>query len=360
MRAHHIDVAKALCIILVVIGHSGLAHRYVEVNEALQTFRMPLFFMLAGVFFKAEASPLDVLKHKSATLLKPYLSFALLYAPYYLYKTGPQELSAYMLGTLSFTGKWMPGWMFPLWFLTSLWALHTLGSVFCRWIRFPQMGTGRQFLLILSLLIGGQISIDWLWMRPLTVAGHTVQLEGLPFNIELWPVMAAFFLTGYVLRQEIKSTPPHPAQTLLAAAIFCACHVLHQPRMNLFEHQYSNIVTTTIAALSGAITIMGLAALLARHAWLQRRLTAIGQVNLYILLFHAPILSVMSKQLHQWVDNDLLALWLACLSAITASWAMAKVIRATPALHLLFEHSDQTPVRPVPAASSGGGDVVVR
>lgn len=360
MRAHHVDVAKALCIILVVMGHSGLAHRYPELNSALMTFRMPLFFMLAGIFFKADEAPLSVLKSKSASLLKPYLSFALLYAPYYLIKDAPQDLSAYLLGTFSFTGKLMPGWMFPMWFLTTLWALHMLASLFSHLTGFQQWPANKQFLLIALLLSGGQISIDWLWMKPLTIAGYSVQLQGLPFNIELWPITAAFFLMGYVLRQEIKNKPPTVLQTLLAAAIFSACHALHHPRLNLFEHIYSDIITTTIAAISGAITVIGVAAMIARVQMPRRALTSIGKVNLYILMFHAPLLSVLSKQMHQWLDSDLLALWLACLSSIGASLAIARLIRSSPIMLMLFEHTHRPAPTPATTTMSAGANAAIR
>lgn len=50
-RIAHIQVAKGMAIILVAFNHSDLAAMLPTVNDALRTFRVPLFFFLAGVFF---------------------------------------------------------------------------------------------------------------------------------------------------------------------------------------------------------------------------------------------------------------------------------------------------------------------
>ena len=56
MRANHIDVARALCIMLVVFGHSELARHFNAVNTVLTSFRLPMFFLIAGSFFSARQS----------------------------------------------------------------------------------------------------------------------------------------------------------------------------------------------------------------------------------------------------------------------------------------------------------------
>ncbi|MCG3413543.1 acyltransferase family protein [Staphylococcus massiliensis] len=47
-RIEWLDLAKGLCIIFVVLGHSG-SHWY---DNMLSWFRMPLFFFLSGLLFK--------------------------------------------------------------------------------------------------------------------------------------------------------------------------------------------------------------------------------------------------------------------------------------------------------------------
>lgn len=47
-RIDFIDTAKGVCIILVVLGHSGIPIDFVGMNS----MRMPLYFILSGLFFK--------------------------------------------------------------------------------------------------------------------------------------------------------------------------------------------------------------------------------------------------------------------------------------------------------------------
>ena len=52
-RIEWIDTAKCICIILVILGHVfqffGTSNL---INDIFSTFRMPLYFILSGLFFK--------------------------------------------------------------------------------------------------------------------------------------------------------------------------------------------------------------------------------------------------------------------------------------------------------------------
>lgn len=65
-----LDVAKGLCIILMVIGHlpwdSNFGHNFIE------SFHMPLFFMVSGFFFKTIDDSI-VIKKSVKRLLVPLL-----------------------------------------------------------------------------------------------------------------------------------------------------------------------------------------------------------------------------------------------------------------------------------------------
>ena len=47
-RLHYIDLAKGVCITLVIVGHTGLSITI----PGLDAIRMPLYFILSGLFFK--------------------------------------------------------------------------------------------------------------------------------------------------------------------------------------------------------------------------------------------------------------------------------------------------------------------
>ena len=114
MRAQHIDVARALCIVLVVFGHSELADHFSDANTVLTSFRMPLFFLIAGAFFAPRQTLADTVRRKSDGLLKPYITLAVIYTPFYLLRHDQATVNDYAWQVLSFSGKDMPGWLMPM------------------------------------------------------------------------------------------------------------------------------------------------------------------------------------------------------------------------------------------------------
>ena len=76
MKDNYISVAKALGIILVVMGHSGCP---VMLSKFLGFFHMPLFFILSGFFYREENTrhPVQYLNKKIIGLYWPYQKWVL-------------------------------------------------------------------------------------------------------------------------------------------------------------------------------------------------------------------------------------------------------------------------------------------
>lgn len=77
VRLEYIDLAKGICIILVVFHHLcatefGSAHPF---NIFVRSFRQPLFFILSGLFFKEYENFWAFLKRKINKLLIPFVCF---------------------------------------------------------------------------------------------------------------------------------------------------------------------------------------------------------------------------------------------------------------------------------------------
>lgn len=339
MRAHHIDVARALCIALVVFGHSELAKLYPEANSALSSFRMPLFFMLAGTFFKPAQSIWSVATSKGESLLKPYLSVALLYAPFLLLAKGEGSATGYAMGVLSFNGLHMPGWLFPMWFLALLWCLHVGCTAFVRATAFEKRPRIEQAGWILSLLAVGYAVIPVLWHASVRVGKVQWTLEGLPFNLDLWPFAAAMFLTGHVLQRELKAWRLSWHHTLVAIGIFALAQWLYAPSMDLLHRDAGqNLLANGVAAMSGSLALIGCAQHLSRSPLALRTLLPLGHLSLYVLLFHAPLHSLTAKGMHALAPQaPMLASWLAVFSTLLVCVAIGKSIRRAPWLLAFFE-----------------------
>ena len=52
-RLDYIDAAKAIAIILVIIGHSNWLSAIPRVGRMIYSFHMPLFFIISGFFWKS-------------------------------------------------------------------------------------------------------------------------------------------------------------------------------------------------------------------------------------------------------------------------------------------------------------------
>lgn len=73
-RIEFIDLAKGVCILMVVMGHSGFP---IDI-PGWEIVRMPLYFILSGLFFKDYGSFMNILVQKTNKILIPFLFFYLL------------------------------------------------------------------------------------------------------------------------------------------------------------------------------------------------------------------------------------------------------------------------------------------
>ncbi len=71
-RYLHIDIAKGISICLVAMFHSQLGNYYPSIIDPMGLFRMPLFFLLSGIFFSWNPEPHYFFTKKFDSLLKPY------------------------------------------------------------------------------------------------------------------------------------------------------------------------------------------------------------------------------------------------------------------------------------------------
>lgn len=69
-RLQHIDVARGIAIICIILGHLGIS----EINRFVFTFHVPIFYLITGYFIKADGKMSDFIKGKLRTLILPYVS----------------------------------------------------------------------------------------------------------------------------------------------------------------------------------------------------------------------------------------------------------------------------------------------
>lgn len=140
-RDNSYDVAKGLCIILVVFGHaerglngSGAPPHFSLMgfgDYAIYTFHMPFFFFVSGLFFSGQtAAPRDFFAKLGKNIVYPYLFWSVLHGSL-MVMMGQFGLTN---TTIDFTRVleilWSP--ISPFWFLYSLFFCHLASYVFAR------------------------------------------------------------------------------------------------------------------------------------------------------------------------------------------------------------------------------------
>mgnify|MGYP003300043202 CR=1 FL=1 len=70
-RIDFIDLAKGICIICIVLGHTGVHFQLIGISSYI----MPAFFVLSGLFFKEYDNGMTFIIKKINSLLVPFLFF---------------------------------------------------------------------------------------------------------------------------------------------------------------------------------------------------------------------------------------------------------------------------------------------
>lgn len=191
-RLPFIDLMKGLCIILIVIGHVDTALFTAlgdNADRMFQTFRVPMYYFVSGIFFKQYGGFFDFARKKVNNILIPFAFF-------YLFAYLVQMAFHYMPACSHVFGEFHRGSIIqpltqrywdcnvPLWFLMSLFWVNILYYLL-------QMITRRrwvQILAVAAMAAVGYTLCAW-HIRPLYYIDTA--LVGMPF-----------FVLGSLLREQ--------------------------------------------------------------------------------------------------------------------------------------------------------------
>lgn len=127
-RIEWIDLAKGFCIVLVVLHHvaSVIGISY-PLDVQARGFRMPLYFILSGLFFKQYEGFVGFLKRKTNKLLIPFLFFLLTTSVLvYWVLILPESPHLYKYVFKSFFVERVILFNEPIWFLLCLFEVNLL------------------------------------------------------------------------------------------------------------------------------------------------------------------------------------------------------------------------------------------
>jgi len=167
-RDYRIDNARALGILLVVLGHVWSAPPWL--HKWILSFHMPFFFILSGYMSPpSRVASLGIrcyLARRAERLLVPWLFWGLLCAvPSVLtgHTSSAYQFAKRVVGTLySVPSKDFTFYCTPIWFLTCLWCVYALSALLAR------LPARTRYLcallsLCVGLLVGQRMRFYWPW-----------------------------------------------------------------------------------------------------------------------------------------------------------------------------------------------------
>lgn len=285
VRDLRIDAAKALAIVLVVLGHAkGIPQAF---TILVYSFHVPLFFFLSGWVGEGHGSTRagwTAWKKLARTLLVPYVCFFALGYLYWLLTRNIGEKAARwgdrpwwepLHGLVSGIGPDLyvqPAlWFLPALFVTTLAYLYLRRRVSPGW---------------LTLSVG---VLSWIW-----IGWFPTQGVRLPFALDVLPVALFFFAGGALCSRAGWLLPRTGTGNAIALVVLALPWLVLAWRngrvdINQLEFGYSRIAFLFAAMLGTAMALCA-AQLFMRLRWVQW----IGRNTLLVLCTHLLVFFVLS------------------------------------------------------------------
>ncbi|MEB2283077.1 MAG: acyltransferase family protein [Myxococcales bacterium] len=339
-RIRLVDVAKGISIVLVAFGHSHLVAMSPvarDLNRSLGLIRMPFFFLMSGLFFRA-AKPLATVVHeKSASLLKPYfvtLGCVVLARVLVTGASLPAEVARVLYGV----GSTLDIPWAPLWYLANLWLVFLYAHVLVRIATLARLPTWSRALLLTAQTALGLFSLHLFRDLPFRFEGMSVPLDGLPFSVDLVGISSTYFLLGYAVRERVIRFRPNVVLGAALLVVFLALDVVFLPRLDLNLRIVVSPFAVAACSLSGIYLALTVAHVLSTSERLAKMIAFFGFNSLFVLVFH-EVFDEGWRRLLSFLLSTQPGLGIAgtsWLMAVLCAAAMGVVIRRLPLLAALY------------------------
>lgn len=284
-RVELIDVTKGISIILVAFGHNNLSSCLPDLHQTLSLFRLPLFFLLSGVFFSVAIGPVAFALKKADALLKPYfvtLCIVLLFSSI----VGEGSLAWKAIGICYGNGVTIPAGWNQMWFLTHLWGLYVAAYFLFRYANLQSRTKTVKIIFVSISILCGCFSAGFFWRLPVTVGDRQIALPGLPWSMDIVFLSLAFFASGAFLNLAIKGFEPKLHFIVGTACLFLFVATSTDAAIDLNMRVYSRPLYATCAAFSGIYLVLSLSYYLCNKMLLKKSFMVLGEASLFILIFH--------------------------------------------------------------------------
>ncbi|MBQ5561171.1 MAG: acyltransferase family protein [Lachnospiraceae bacterium] len=287
------DVAKALAMLAVIIGHTKYND---NLRMVLYAFHLPVFFIISGYFFNIKESFSRFFIKKTKAYVIPYVSFSLIILLFnYWYSGYKAETFKYNKEQLIFQQRYT-----TLWFLTTLYI-----GILLFWLICYICKKNEWIILMVSTLIS-------------VVATYftSLETENAYWNYDIACIILVYFAVGYLFRKKdvitlVTKTKPRVyfalfASVLLSATLTTLNYTLTKEYYELYHNHFGIYPLTTVAAVAASFAIFMLAHLLRTV----KPLIIFGQNTMTYFTLHQSVALVLAqkwcKPLYPWLGKYIL------------------------------------------------------
>ncbi len=180
-RIEFIDLAKGLCIFLVVMKHCGALPE----TSILSMLRMPLYFLLSGLFFKTYGGVKNLILKKTNKLVIPMVAFYMLGEIAFLILNYSKPEILHIQDRQAFIDLFTVRHLFnlPVWFLLALFWSNVLFVLISTVIK-------NDYLRVILIIVIGMIGYN--------LGQYRIML---PLFIDTAMTALPFFCIGYYLKK---------------------------------------------------------------------------------------------------------------------------------------------------------------
>lgn len=261
-----IDLAKGLTILLVILYH---VNEFMLICRIGTIFRMPLYFLLSGLFFSANINGgwIEVktfLIKKTNRLLIPFVFFFLVMFP--LKRLFFGYMPEFYRNETIFSNP-------AIWFLLCLFEVNVISYVLC------YLGKGKVLLTSIFFVIVGMIGF-------FLGKNHI----NLPLYLDTAMTSSPFFCVGYMLRKHTNLLYPNKFDkynffltcVFLLIAYFCFSAKIDN-RINLIPN---NIFSYYVGGISGSLAVLLLSKMIGKIPFV----SYVGKYSIVLLVIHFFVL----------------------------------------------------------------------
>lgn len=283
-RIEYIDLAKGICICLVVATHicemviEKPTTEYNEIENFLISFRMPLYFMLSGLFFKDYGGIKEFCRRKANKLLLPFAAF-------YLIGNIPWKVfGAYRDWEFINLCSW--DWIYDTFFL-----IYPAGAI---WFLLCLFMVGLLFYGLRSTLSNTFIMLAGSFALAFVSKCMSEKEWTLPLYLDTAMMALPFYSIGYIIRAKTDLLTREQSRLNIVLWLLC-CLTVTALSIRVFGIDYINYYRNDYAAMPFPLVyvygLLGIAIVLLTAKFFVRIpiLSYVGRYSVVVLCTHQII-----------------------------------------------------------------------